>query len=176
MLQGTLQNCRKYKRPWFQGDSNYTIVVDGEVRFQSKNTAINDVLISSTLNFSYRKDRKQYGFKIAWKMVYRQVKYRKFTNNLIFRYFGDVLKNPFRYVHLFLLHTLLSKKNSKNRHARPVTEGPKLRCNTPPLNEGLALINTVFCPTSSTYQKHLKLGQCLEIDDRRSLSKFGDVT
>ena len=46
----------------------------------------------------------------------------------------------------------------------------------PPLNEGLALINPVFCPTSSTNQKHLKLGQCLEIDDRRSLSKFGDVT
>ena len=46
----------------------------------------------------------------------------------------------------------------------------------PPLNEGLALKNPVFCPTSSTDQKHLKLGQCLEIDDRRSLSKFGDVT
>ena len=46
----------------------------------------------------------------------------------------------------------------------------------PPLNVGLALINHVFPPTSFTYQKHLKLGQCLEIDDRRSLSKFGDVT
>ena len=79
-------------------------------------------------------------------------------------------------MNLFLLHTLLSKKNSENRHARPVTEGPKSRCNTPPLNEGLALINPVFCPTSSTYQKHLKLGQCLELDKRRSLSKFGDVT
>ena len=101
---------------------------------------------------------------------------RDFTKSLIIRDFDDVLKNPFRYVDLFLLHTLLSKKNSENRHARPVTEGPKLRCNTPPLNEGLALINPVFCPTSSTYQKHLKLGQCLEIDDRRSLSKFGDVT
>ena len=73
------------------------------------------------------------------------------------RDFDDALKNPLRYVHLFLLHTLLSKKH-------------------PPLNEGLALMNPVFCPTSSTYQKHLKLGQCLEIDDRRSLSKFGDVT
>ena len=102
---------------------------------------------------------------------------RDFTKSLIIRDFDDVLKNPFRYVDLFLLHTLLSKKNSENRHARPVTEGPKLRCNTPPpLNEGLALINPVFCPTSSTNQKHLKLGQCLEIDDRRSLSKFGDVT
>ena len=47
---------------------------------------------------------------------------------------------------------------------------------SPSLNEGLALINPVFCPTSSTNQKHLKLGQCLEIDDRISLSKFGDVT
>ena len=46
----------------------------------------------------------------------------------------------------------------------------------PPLNEDLSLINPVFCPTSATYQKHLKLGQCLEIDDRRSLSKFGDIT
>ena len=101
---------------------------------------------------------------------------RDFTKSLIIRDFDDVLKNPFRYVDLFLLHTLLSKKNSENGHARPVTEGPKLRCNTPPLNEGLALINPVFCPTSSTNQKHLKLGQCLEIDDRRSLSKFGDVT
>ena len=75
-----------------------------------------------------------------------------------------------------LLHSSLSKNISENRHAWPVTEGPKLWCNTPPLNEGLALINPVFCPTSSTNQKHLKLGQCLEIDDRRSLSKVGDVT
>ena len=72
--------------------------------------------------------------------------------SLMIRDFDDVLKNPFRYVDLFLLHTLLSKKKSKNRHARPVTEGPK------------------------KHLKHLKLGQCLEIDDRRSLSKFGDVT
>ena len=96
--------------------------------------------------------------------------------SLIFFSFNDALDDPFRYVHLFLLHTLLSKKNSENRHGRLVTEGPKLRCNTPPLYEGLALINPVFCPTSSTYQKHLKLGQCLEIDDRTSLSKFDDVT
>ena len=33
-----------------------------------------------------------------------------------------------------------------------------------------------FPPTSSTYQKHLKLGQCLEIDDSRPLSKFGEFT
>ena len=57
---------------------------------------------------------------------------REFTKSLIIRDFDDVLKNPFRYVALFLLHTLLSKKISKNRHARPVTEGPKLRCNTSP--------------------------------------------
>ena len=57
---------------------------------------------------------------------------REFTKSLIIRDFDDVLKNPFRYVALFLLHTLLSKKLSENCHARPVTEGPKLRCNTPP--------------------------------------------
>ena len=42
-----------------------------------------------------------------------------------------------------------------------------------PLTEGLALISPVYCQTSSTYQKHLKLGHSLEVDDRRSLSKFG---
>ena len=57
---------------------------------------------------------------------------RDFTKSLIIRDFDDVLKNPFRYVDLFLLHTLLSKEISENRHARPVTEGPKLRCNPPP--------------------------------------------
>ena len=45
----------------------------------------------------------------------------------------------------------------------------------PQFNEDLALINPVYCPTSATYQKHLKLGKCLEIDNRRSLSKFGDI-
>ena len=39
--------------------------------------------------------------------------YREFTKSLIFRDFDDALKNPFRYVHLFLLHTLLSKKIPK---------------------------------------------------------------
>ena len=38
---------------------------------------------------------------------------REFTKSLINRDFGDVLKNPFKYVHLFLLHTLLSKKIPK---------------------------------------------------------------
>ena len=38
---------------------------------------------------------------------------REFTKTLILRDFDDVLKNPFRYVDLFLLHTLLSKTNSK---------------------------------------------------------------
>ena len=37
---------------------------------------------------------------------------RDFTKSLIIRDF-DVLKNPFRYVDLFLLHTLLSKKFPK---------------------------------------------------------------
>ena len=56
---------------------------------------------------------------------------REFTKSLIIPDFDDVLKNPSRYVDLFLLHILLSKKISENRHARPVTEGPKLQCNTP---------------------------------------------
>ena len=38
---------------------------------------------------------------------------RDFTKSLIIRDFDDVLKNPFRYVDLFLLHTLLSKKIPK---------------------------------------------------------------
>ena len=55
---------------------------------------------------------------------------REFTKSLIIRNFDEVLKNPFRYVDLFLLHILLSKKIPKI--AMHVTEGPKLRCNTPP--------------------------------------------
>ena len=51
--------------------------------------------------------------------------------SLTFRDLAVVLKGPFRYVHLFLLHILLSKKNSENRHARPVTDGSKLRCKHP---------------------------------------------
>ena len=42
---------------------------------------------------------------------------REFTKSLVIRDFDDVLKNPFRYVHLFLLHTLLSKQISEIRHA-----------------------------------------------------------
>ena len=57
---------------------------------------------------------------------------RDFTKSWIIRDFYDALKNPFRYVDLFLLHTLLSKKISENRHARPVTEGPKLRVSALP--------------------------------------------
>ena len=45
---------------------------------------------------------------------------------------------------------------------------------TPPIEQG-PLENAVFSPTNFIYQKHLKLGQCREIDDKRSLSKFGDV-
>ena len=38
---------------------------------------------------------------------------RELTKKLIISDFDDVLKNPFRYVDLFLLHTLLSKKIPK---------------------------------------------------------------
>ena len=58
---------------------------------------------------------------------------RKFTKSLMIRDFDDVLKNPLEYVDLFLLYTLLSKKITENRRAWPVTEGPKLQCNNPPL-------------------------------------------
>ena len=61
---------------------------------------------------------------------------REFTKSLIIRDLEDVLKNPLGYVDLFLLHTLLLKKISENHHARPITEGPKLRCNTPPIERG----------------------------------------
>ena len=77
---------------------------------------------------------------------------------------------------------LLSKTNFKNHQAQPVTEGSNLRCYIPtpnptPIEHGSdPYKKATFSPTSSTYQKYLKLGQCLEIDDKRSLNKFGDVT
>ena len=48
-------------------------------------------------------------------MVYRKMgeNDRDFTKSLIIRDFDDVLKNIFRYVDLFLSHTLLSKKIPK---------------------------------------------------------------
>ena len=70
---------------------------------------------------------------------------RDSTKHLIIRDFDDVLKNPFRYGDLFLLHTLLSKKFRKspcktcNRGFKVAVQHPP-----PPLNEGLALINPVF--------------------------------
>ena len=56
---------------------------------------------------------------------------REFTKSLIFRDFDDVFKHPFRYMHLFLLLTLLSTNFFENRHALPVTETSKLWCYTP---------------------------------------------
>ena len=38
---------------------------------------------------------------------------RDFTKSLIIRDFDDFFKTPFRYVNLFLLHTLLSEKIPK---------------------------------------------------------------
>ena len=78
--------------------------------------------------------------------------YREFTRSFIFRDFKYILKDPPRYVYLFLLLTLLSTKKIKNRHTAS------------------------FSPNSLAYQKHLKLGQCLEMYNRRSLGKFVDVT
>ena len=48
--------------------------------------------------------------KINGLQVNGGVEYLEFTKSLIFHDFDDVLKNPFGYVHLFLLDTLLSKK------------------------------------------------------------------
>ena len=88
----------------------------------------------------------------------------------------NVLSTPFRILHLFLLYTLLSKKIPKI-----IMHDLKQRVQScdathlPPPHWTGVFLNPVFCLTSSTYQKHLKRGQCIEIDDSRSLSKFGDV-
>ena len=42
---------------------------------------------------------------------------REFTKSFMIRDFDDVLKNPLRYVHLFLLHKSLSRQISENRQA-----------------------------------------------------------
>ena len=49
------------------------------------------------------------GLQVNWGGVFD----REFTKGLIIRDFDDVLKNPFVYADLFLLHTLLSKKIPK---------------------------------------------------------------
>ena len=71
------------------------------------------------------------------------------------------------------------QKSPENGHAWPVIEGPKLKCYTlpPPLNEGLALINSVFCPTSSTYQRSETLETWSVSRNRLQeiISKFGYV-
>ena len=51
---------------------------------------------------------------------------REFTKSLIIRDFDDVLKNPFRYVHLFILHTLLSKKNFQKSPCMTCNRGSKV--------------------------------------------------
>ena len=96
----------------------------------------------------------------------------------IFHDFGDALKHQSRYllsISSFLITYIAIKK---------IQNLPCATCNIRftvavlhplPLNQGLALIMCCFRPTSSTNQKHSKLCQCLEIDNRRSLSKFVDV-
>ena len=93
--------------------------------------------------------------------------------------FARVSENLVCVVLIFCLIVTARKKSFRKSPCMTCNRGSKvavLHPPLPPLNEGLALTNPVFCPTSSTYQKHLKLGQCLEIDNRRPLSKFGDVT
>ena len=79
---------------------------------------------------------------------------------------------------IFFYYTHYYQKNIRKSQCKTCKRGSKVAVQHPhhPLKEGLALINPIFCPTTSTYQKHLKLSQCLEKDDRRLLSKFGDVT
>ena len=101
--------------------------------------------------------------------------HREFTKSLIIRDFDDVLKILLD-MWIFSYYTHYYKKKFRKSPCKTCNRGSKVAVQHPPLNEGMALVNPVFCPTSFTNQKHLKLGQCLEIDDRRSLSKFGDVT
>ena len=78
--------------------------------------------------------------------------------------------NYLHYYHIFL----------KNLPVQPVTEGLKLPyCPTPKSHCTRVfwpIESAVLSPFRSIHQRHLKLGQCLDIDDRRSLIKFGDVT
>ena len=86
-------------------------------------------------------------------------------------YFEDLFWYPLRYVDIFLLLTL----SSKDHHVWPRTESLKLRYTSHPIEWGSDPYR-VFSTTSSTYQCQLKLSQCLDIDSRKSLSKFGGVT
>ena len=90
----------------------------------------------------------------------------EFTESLIIRDFDDLLKNPYRYVQIFSYYThCYQNKNFRKSQCKTCNRGSKVAVHPPPLlNEGLALIYPVFCRTSSTNQKHLKLGQCLEIE------------
>ena len=68
---------------------------------------------------------------------------------------------------------IIIKQKFKSRLAGPVTEGPNCGVTPPPPNERGS---GRFSPNSSTHQKHLNFGQCLELDDIGTLNKFGDVT
>ena len=57
---------------------------------------------------------------------------REFAESLIIRDFDDALKNPFRYVRFSYYTHYYNKDISENRHAWPVTEGPKSQCYTLP--------------------------------------------
>ena len=57
---------------------------------------------------------------------------REFTKSLMIRDFNDALKNPFRYLHLFQLHTLLSKKILKITMHDLQQRLQSLRCYIPP--------------------------------------------
>ena len=106
--------------------------------------------------------------------VTRGMQYREFTTSLVSRDFDDVWKDPFRYIFSYYLYYYQKIKSPcRNCNRRSILT--VLHTQPTLLNEGLALINAVFSPTSSTYQK-LWNSQCLKIVDRRSLSKFDDIT
>ena len=79
-------------------------------------------------------------------------------------------------MNLFLALSLSSKLNFKNRHAWPVRVQSCSATPSPPIGWGSSPYYVPFLVQPVPYQKHLKLGQCLGIDARTSLSKFGDVT
>ena len=100
---------------------------------------------------------------------------REFTKSLIIRNFDDVLKNPFRNVALFLLHTLLSKKSPKIA-MQGLNRGSKVAALHLPIERGSGPYKSRFSSNQFYLSETLETWSVLEIHDRRSLSKFDDVT
>ena len=71
---------------------------------------------------------------------------RKFTKSFIFRDFDDVLRDPFRYVHLFLLVHYYQNYFSKiaMHDLYQMVQCCGAAAPSPPLNEGVSLIKCRF--------------------------------